>query len=50
MSGKQTTLDLNGPILSFIQQPQSVTVNHDTTATLIGIATLGAFDALTRVK
>ena len=39
MSGKQTTLDLNGPILSFIQQPQSVTVNHDTTATLIGIAT-----------
>jgi hypothetical protein len=39
MSGKQTTLDLNGPILSFIQQPQSVTVNHNTTATLVGIAT-----------
>jgi hypothetical protein len=27
MSGKQTTLDLNGPILSFIQQPQSVTLS-----------------------
>ena len=39
MSGKQTTLDLNGPILSFIQQPQSIAVNHDTTATLVGIAT-----------
>lgn len=39
MNGKQTTLDLNGPILSFIQQPQSVAVNHDTTVTLVGIAT-----------
>jgi hypothetical protein len=39
MSGKQTTLDLNGPILSFIQQPQSIAVNHNTTATLVGIAT-----------
>ena len=27
MSGKQTTLDLNGPILSFIQQPQSVALS-----------------------
>jgi hypothetical protein len=40
MSGKQTTLDLNGPILSFIQQPQSIAVNHDTTAILVGIATV----------
>jgi hypothetical protein len=36
---KQTSLDLNGPVLSFIQQPQSVAVNHNTTATLVGIAT-----------
>jgi hypothetical protein len=39
MISKQTTLDLNGPILSFIQQPQSVTVNHNATATFVGIAT-----------
>ena len=39
MSGKQTTLDLNGPILSFIQQPQSAVVDHNATATIVGIAT-----------
>jgi hypothetical protein len=39
MSGKQTTLDLNGPILSFITQPQSIVVNPNTTATFVGIAT-----------
>jgi hypothetical protein len=36
---KQTSLDLNGPILSFIQQPQSVTVDNDSTVTFTGIAT-----------
>jgi len=39
MVSKQTTLDLNGPILSFIQQPQSVTIDNGTTTALIGIAT-----------
>jgi hypothetical protein len=39
MINKQTTLDLNGPNLSFIQQPQSVAVNSGSTATFIGIAT-----------
>lgn len=39
MIEKQTTLDLNGPILSFIQQPQSVTVSNGSTLTLVGIAT-----------
>jgi len=39
MIGKQTTLDLNGPILSFIQQPQSITVNNGTTLSFVGIAT-----------
>ena len=39
MIGKQTTLDLNGPILSFVQQPQSVTVDNGTTLSLVGIAT-----------
>ena len=39
MINKQTTLDLNGPILSFIQQPQSVSVDNGTTATFVGIAT-----------
>lgn len=38
MSGKQTTLDLNGPILSFIQQPDAV-VTGLSTATFVGIAT-----------
>jgi hypothetical protein len=36
---RQTSLDLNGPILSFIQQPQSVTVDNDSTVTFTGIAT-----------
>ena len=39
MIGKQTTLDLNGPILSFIQQPQSVSVSNSGSATFVGIAT-----------
>jgi len=39
MISKQTTLDLNGPIISFIQQPQSVAVNHNATAKFVGIAT-----------
>ena len=38
MSGKQTTLDLNGPILSFIQQPDAVSTTLST-ATFVGIAT-----------
>jgi hypothetical protein len=36
---KQTTLDLNGPILSFIQQPQSVTINNNGSTQFTGIAT-----------
>ena len=36
---KQTTLDLNGPILSFTTQPVGVTVNSGQTATFTGIAT-----------
>jgi hypothetical protein len=39
MISKQTTLDLNGPILSFIQQPQSVSVCDSESATFVGIAT-----------
>ncbi len=39
MINKQTTLDLNGPILSFIQQPSSVTLNSGESATFSGIAT-----------
>ena len=39
MIGKQTTLDLNGPILSFITQPQSVSVCDGGSATFVGIAT-----------
>ena len=39
MIGKQTTLDLNGPILSFTTQPQSVSVCDGGSATFIGIAT-----------
>jgi hypothetical protein len=39
MISKQTTLDLNGPILSFIQQPQSVSVCDSGSATFVGIAT-----------
>ena len=36
---KQTTLDLNGPILGFSTHPQNVTVNNAGIATFIGIAT-----------
>ena len=39
MINKQTTLDLNGPILSFIQQPTSVSVVYAASATFTGIAT-----------
>ena len=44
MIGKQTTLDLNGPILSFIQQPQSVSISCEdvllgSVATFVGIVT-----------
>ena len=36
---KQTTLDLNGPILSFTTNPENVFVNNAGIATFIGIAT-----------
>lgn len=36
---KQTTLDLNGPILSFVQQPESVSICAGIAATFVGIAT-----------
>jgi hypothetical protein len=36
---KQTTLDLNGPILGFSTNPQDVTVNNAGIATFVGIAT-----------
>jgi hypothetical protein len=39
MISKQTSLDLNGPILSFVQQPQSVSVSDSGSATFVGIAT-----------
>jgi hypothetical protein len=39
MISKQTSLDLNGPILSFLQQPQSVSVCDSESATFVGIAT-----------
>ena len=38
-NSKQTTLDLNGPILSFIQQPEPITVCAGSAATFTGIAT-----------
>jgi len=38
-NSKQTTLDLNGPILSFLQQPESITVCAGSAATFTGIAT-----------
>ena len=37
-NNKQTTLDLNGPILGFSTHPQDVTVNNAGIATFIGIA------------
>jgi hypothetical protein len=39
MISKQTSLDLNGPILSFVQQPQSTSVCDGGSATFVGIAT-----------
>lgn len=39
MINKQTTLDLNGPILSFTQQPSSVTLSSGSSTTFVGIAT-----------
>ena len=36
---KQTTLDLNGPILSFTTNPQNIFVNNAGIATFVGIAT-----------
>lgn len=39
MINQTTTLDLNGPILSFTQQPSSVAVCDGGTATFVGIAT-----------
>ena len=36
---KQTTLDLNGPILSFIKHPESVSVANAGIVTFVGIAT-----------
>ena len=36
---KQTTLDLNGPILGFSTHPKNITVNNAGIATFIGIAT-----------
>jgi len=39
MINKQTTLDLNGPILSFVQQPTSLSICNAGIATFVGIAT-----------
>lgn len=39
MINKQTTLDLNGPVLSFTQHPSSVTVSDQGSATFVGLAT-----------
>lgn len=39
MITKQTTLDLNGPILSFTQHPQSVTINTNGSTQFVGVAT-----------
>ena len=39
MISKQTTLDLNGPILSFVQQPVGVSTSDSGSATFVGIAT-----------
>lgn len=38
-SNRQTTLDLNGPVLSIIQQPTPVSICNAGVATFIGIAT-----------
>ena len=39
MINKQTTLDLNGPNISFTQQPQSVTINNSESTQFVGVAT-----------
>jgi hypothetical protein len=39
MINKQTTLELNGPNIAFIQQPQSVTIDRLGSAQFVGIAT-----------
>jgi hypothetical protein len=40
MINKQTTLDLNGPIISFIQQPSSLEISSGGSADFTGIATV----------
>jgi hypothetical protein len=39
MINKQTTLELNGPNIAFIQQPQSVTIDRLGSAQFVGIST-----------
>ena len=39
MISKQTTLDLNGPNISFTTQPQSITINNSGSAQFVGIST-----------
>ena len=36
---RQTTLDLNGPVLSIVQQPTSVSICNAGVATFVGLAT-----------
>ena len=36
---RQNTLDLNGPIIRFVQQPSSLTISNSGIATFVGIAT-----------
>ena len=38
-SNRQTTLDLNGPVLSIVQQPTSVSICNAGVATFVGLAT-----------
>ena len=45
MINKQTTLNLNGPILSFVQQPTSVNICNAGIATFVGIATATPVEA-----
>lgn len=40
MINKHTTLDLNGPVLSFLVEPSSTTVDAVGVATFVGIATV----------
>ena len=37
---RQTTLDLNGPVLSIVQQPSSVSICNAGVATFVGLATI----------